>query len=272
MSLSFLARPIGSAYAVLTVLILLLQATSSVQSAEIRCDANHIGHNAASTQCPVHQYCTPRGVCKTLVRKSIMATRGRHVRPIPNTSHKSLKHGCVVDPAVAIQSRDMSVHDTEQTSEPLINTHQIFASFGKPLPAPQHEAPGDFRVAGDSGVPAMHAALMPNGKVVFLDKIENYTQLKLDDGEFAYSSEWNPVSGEVAPLAYKVEPMPLFSFFSTTDHIDQCLLLRGLVPCFGQPSVCLRERTFAARGGLYIRRFRRDPVSYPQFFIARRQH
>jgi hypothetical protein len=112
----------------------------------------------------------------------------------------------------------MPVNVTEQTSEPLINTHQIFASFSKPLPAPEHGTPGEFRVAGDSGVPVMHAALMPNGKVIFLDKIENYTQLQFDTGEYAYSSEWDPVSGKVTPLAYKVIQYPFSICLALADH------------------------------------------------------
>jgi hypothetical protein len=58
-------------------------------------------------------------------------------------------------------------------------------------------------IKGRSGVPAMHAGLMPNGKVVFLDKVENYTELKLPNGQFAYSSEYDPVTQKVVPLAYK---------------------------------------------------------------------
>ncbi|KAK4543420.1 hypothetical protein LTR36_005563 [Oleoguttula mirabilis] len=49
----------------------------------------------------------------------------------------------------------------------------------------------------------MHAALMPNGRVVFLDKVENYTQLKLGDGYYAYSAEYDPATNQVVPLAYK---------------------------------------------------------------------
>ena len=114
------------------------------------------------------------------------------------------QHGCKSDSAILLGPRNRPGNDVEQTSEPRINTHKIFASFNKPLPAPNHETLGDFRVVGDSGVPAMHAALMPNGKVVFLDKIENYTQLQFESGEYAYSSEWDPVSGDVTALAYKV--------------------------------------------------------------------
>lgn len=49
----------------------------------------------------------------------------------------------------------------------------------------------------------MHAGLLPNGRVVFLDKVENYTQLKLPNGYYAYSSEYDPVSNQAVPLAYK---------------------------------------------------------------------
>lgn len=50
----------------------------------------------------------------------------------------------------------------------------------------------------------MHAGLLPNGKVVFLDKVENYTQVKLPNGRYAYSAEYDPNTRAVAPLAYKV--------------------------------------------------------------------
>tara|TARA_R110002003_G_scaffold186_6_gene14558 strand:- start:9763 stop:11262 length:1500 start_codon:yes stop_codon:yes gene_type:complete len=49
----------------------------------------------------------------------------------------------------------------------------------------------------------MHAGLMPNGKVVFLDKVENYTDLKLANGQYAYSSEYDPTTQQLTPLAYK---------------------------------------------------------------------
>ena len=50
----------------------------------------------------------------------------------------------------------------------------------------------------------MHAGLLPNGRVFFLDKIENYTQLKLPSGYYAYSSEYDPTTNTVVPLGYKV--------------------------------------------------------------------
>jgi hypothetical protein len=50
----------------------------------------------------------------------------------------------------------------------------------------------------------MHAGLLPNGRVFFLDKIENYTQLKLPSGYYAYSSEYDPTTNNVVPLRYEV--------------------------------------------------------------------
>lgn len=39
-----------------------------------------------------------------------------------------------------------------------------------PVAAPAAPNGGSFNIVGQSGVPAMHAALMPNGRVMFLDK------------------------------------------------------------------------------------------------------
>lgn len=44
---------------------------------------------------------------------------------------------------------------------------------------------------------------MPNGRVFFLDKIENYTQIKLPNGQYAYSSEYDLTTDEAVGLAYK---------------------------------------------------------------------
>jgi hypothetical protein len=49
----------------------------------------------------------------------------------------------------------------------------------------------------------MHAALLPNGRLTFLDKVENYTQIKLPDGQYAYSSEYDPLANSAVGLAYK---------------------------------------------------------------------
>ncbi|TVY58153.1 Aldehyde oxidase GLOX1 [Lachnellula cervina] len=71
-----------------------------------------------------------------------------------------------------------------------------------PSPAPPAPKGGSFAVIGQSGVPAMHAALMPNGRVMILDKLENYTQIKNADGFYAMSSEYDPKTNKVVPLAY----------------------------------------------------------------------
>ena len=65
----------------------------------------------------------------------------------------------------------------------------------------QHVTPGRFELAGRSGVPVMHAALLPNGNVVFLDKLENYTEARLPNGRYAYSTIYNPRNHELQPLA-----------------------------------------------------------------------
>jgi hypothetical protein len=70
-------------------------------------------------------------------------------------------------------------------------------------PAPVAVKPGTLQIKGRSGVPAMHAGLMPNGRVAFLDKVENYTEVKLPNGQYAYSSEYDPATQKVVPLAYK---------------------------------------------------------------------
>ncbi|KAI9743469.1 MAG: hypothetical protein M1818_002781 [Claussenomyces sp. TS43310] len=72
-----------------------------------------------------------------------------------------------------------------------------------PRPAPAAPQQGSFAIIGQSGVPAMHAALLPNGRVVFLDKLENYTQVRLPGGHYAMSAEYNPADNTVVPLAYK---------------------------------------------------------------------
>lgn len=50
----------------------------------------------------------------------------------------------------------------------------------------------------------MHAGLMQNGRVIFLDKVENYTQIKLANGQYAYSAEYDPATNQVVGLPYKV--------------------------------------------------------------------
>lgn len=79
-----------------------------------------------------------------------------------------------------------------------------------PSPAPANPNPGTIRILPGSapnvqaGVPAMHAGLMQNGRVVFLDKVEEFTQIKLPNGQFAYSAEYDPATNQVVGLPYKV--------------------------------------------------------------------
>lgn len=82
-----------------------------------------------------------------------------------------------------------------------------------PSPAPAAPNPGVFNVVGEAGVPVMHAGLLPNGRVVFLDKVENYTQIKLSDGQYAYSAEYDPVTNTAVGLSYEVSGRKNFSKF-----------------------------------------------------------
>lgn len=67
------------------------------------------------------------------------------------------------------------------------------------LPA-THSVDAKFEPFGTSGVPAMHAALLQNGKVIFLDKVETYTELKLNNKKYAFSSIYDPETRDVVPL------------------------------------------------------------------------
>ncbi|GAB7359536.1 hypothetical protein MBLNU230_g6724t2 [Neophaeotheca triangularis] len=71
-----------------------------------------------------------------------------------------------------------------------------------PSPAPWHSNPGSFDIVADSGVPVMHAALLPNGKVAFLDKVEDFTKLRLPGGGLAYSAEYDAETRELVALRY----------------------------------------------------------------------
>lgn len=42
--------------------------------------------------------------------------------------------------------------------------------------------------------------------MVFLDKVEDYSELNLTNGRFAYSAEYDPLTNQVVPLAYKTNP------------------------------------------------------------------
>lgn len=53
----------------------------------------------------------------------------------------------------------------------------------------------------------MHCALLPpSGQVVFLDKVENYSQLFLPNGHGAYSSLFDPDTHRLTPLSVGTNP------------------------------------------------------------------
>ncbi|KAK9463832.1 glyoxal oxidase N-terminus-domain-containing protein [Lipomyces oligophaga] len=77
------------------------------------------------------------------------------------------------------------------------------APTATPAPQATGDDAGKFEIVGESGVPGMHVGLLPNGKIVFLDKVENYTQVTLDTGYYAYSSEYDLSTNTYVPLSYK---------------------------------------------------------------------
>ena len=72
---------------------------------------------------------------------------------------------------------------------------------GNPMVVTAVETSGSFQEAGRSGVPAMHAALMADGRVVFLDKMETDTEIQLADGRYAYSCLYDPHRNALTPLS-----------------------------------------------------------------------
>ena len=65
----------------------------------------------------------------------------------------------------------------------------------------------------------MHAGLMPNGRVIFLDKVENYTQIKLPNGQYAYSAEYDPETNKAVGIQYYVSVIGLRLRNVVTDRI-----------------------------------------------------
>jgi hypothetical protein len=64
----------------------------------------------------------------------------------------------------------------------------------------------------------MHAGLLPNGRVIFLDKVENYTQIKLSNGQYAYSAEYDPATNTAVGLQYAVScPLAVSKSLLTGD-------------------------------------------------------
>lgn len=111
-----------------------------------------------------------------------------------------------------------------------------------PSPAPANPNPGKLAVVGQSGVPAMHAGLMPNGRVIFLDKVENYTQIKLSDGQYAYSAEYDPVTNTAVGLQYKVTDFHVNPRCWTNITSDKRFLLRWSFPARWALAISGRKR------------------------------
>lgn len=65
----------------------------------------------------------------------------------------------------------------------------------------------------------MHAGLMPNGRVIFLDKVENYTQIKLPDGQYAYSAEYDPETNKAVGIQYSVSVTALRIHCAVADRM-----------------------------------------------------
>ncbi|OAG39256.1 hypothetical protein AYO21_06460 [Fonsecaea monophora] len=62
-------------------------------------------------------------------------------------------------------------------------------------------------VIARSGVPVMHAAVLPpSGKVLFLDKVEDYSELRLPNNRWAYSALYDPETHHLSPLSVATNP------------------------------------------------------------------
>lgn len=70
----------------------------------------------------------------------------------------------------------------------------------------QDEPLGSFEIVGDSGVSVMHAALLSNGKLAFLDKVEDRNKIFLPNGRPAYSCVYDPAAKEIKPLSTVTNP------------------------------------------------------------------
>ena len=68
------------------------------------------------------------------------------------------------------------------------------------------ELPGSFEIWGESGVPVMHAALLSNGKVAFLDKVEDRNHVVQANSSAAYSVVFDPVTKAIKPLTAVTNP------------------------------------------------------------------
>ncbi|KAF2436673.1 galactose oxidase [Tothia fuscella] len=105
----------------------------------------------------------------------------------------------------------------------------VSTSISLPPPrfAPLNNHPGYFKLGGSSGVPGMHVAITSNQNVVFLDKVENCTVAKLQNGKNAYSSEYHLEYDTFTPLSYRTNA---FCSGGTTTKNGSILSVGGNAP------------------------------------------
>jgi hypothetical protein len=103
----------------------------------------------------------------------------------------------------------------------LCHTFCIVASLVAALDVPkQDESLNPFSLVGSSGVPAMHAAVIPpDGKVVFLDKVETFTELQFPNGQWAYSAIYDPNTHHVKALSVATNPFCCGGTFSADGRL-----------------------------------------------------
>lgn len=68
------------------------------------------------------------------------------------------------------------------------------------------EVSGSLEIWGDSGVPAMHAAVLSNGKVALLDKVEDRNKVFLPNNSAAYSCLYDPTTNDIKALSAVTNP------------------------------------------------------------------
>ena len=66
--------------------------------------------------------------------------------------------------------------------------------------------PASFEIWGESGVTVMHAALLSNGKLAFLDKVEDRNKVFQQNGSAAYCCVYDPDTNDVKPLSAVTNP------------------------------------------------------------------
>ncbi|KAL1925375.1 uncharacterized protein VTP21DRAFT_258 [Calcarisporiella thermophila] len=110
--------------------------------------------------------------------------------------------------------------------------------------SPRSHAQGSWELIGRSGVPAMHAAVTTERKIVIIDKAEP-SEITLSDGTYAWASEYDFTTNAVRPLRVLSN-----SFCSAGSFLGNGTLLNG-----GGDNRILDPMTPAQRGYQTIRLF-----------------